>query len=56
MADEDLLQFSHGEGANRSDRRLKMSQVTAERLGYMFEVRSKSKIKAKSGVESFSLV
>ena len=25
MADEELLQFSHGEGGNRSDRRLKRS-------------------------------
>ena len=55
MADEELLQFSHGEGENRSDRRLKRSQVTAERLSYMFEVISKTKIKAKSVVESLSL-
>ena len=31
MTDEDLLQFSHSEGENRTDRRLKRSQVTAER-------------------------
>ena len=55
MTDEDLPQFSHGEGENRSDRRLKRSQVTAERLSYMFEVRSKGKIKVKSSVESLSL-
>jgi len=54
MADEDL-QFSHSEGEDRSHRWLKKSQVTAERFSYMFEVRSKSKIKAKSIVESLSL-
>ena len=56
MADEDLLQFFHGERENRSHRRLKRPQITAERLSYMFQEISKSQIKSKSGVESLSLV
>ena len=36
MEDENL-NFSYGEGEDRTERRLKKGQVTAERLAQMFE-------------------
>ena len=38
MAEEDYLIFSTGEGERRVERRLKKSQVTAEKLAQMFGV------------------